>query len=152
MVVTEKIVRHHFAQGQHPSSNARRNPTMSSTHARERILLVEDDRDTLDILGEVFAERGYVVRKASSVAEALDEAAHDGFDLVISDIGLPDGSGIDLMRQLRAQCAKTKGVALTGFDAEDDVDRARAAGFAAHLTKPIGVNQLIALVERLMNH
>jgi hypothetical protein len=113
------------------------------------ILLVEDDPDTLEILSQLLEDTGYVVERAESVAVALQRAASQSFDLVISDIGLPDATGIDLITELRARGNATKAIAISGFGAEGDVQRALSAGFTAHLIKPISVDQLMALVSQL---
>ena len=73
---------------------------------------------------------------AHSVAEGLSIAANNEFDVLISDIGLPDGTGLDLMRQLRAK-RPVMGIALSGFGMEEDIRRSKQAGFVAHLTKPL---------------
>jgi CheY-like chemotaxis protein len=106
-----------------------------------RILLVEDHAATRLALERLLVRRKFAVSSAGSLAEALALARHHTFDLLISDLGLPDGSGCDLMRE----CARDrglKGIALTGYGMEADVARCRAAGFAAHLTKPISVHAL----------
>ena len=70
------------------------------------------------------------------MAAALELAGDHAFDLLISDLGLPDGSGHDLMRQLRERGYKFPGIALSGYGQEEDIRRSREAGFSAHLTKP----------------
>jgi CheY-like chemotaxis protein len=84
---------------------------------------------------------------ADSVAAAL-RLSGSGFDVVISDIGLPDGSGLDLMRELRA-LRTVKGIALSGYGSDRDVRSSLDAGFAAHLTKPIDLAQLIEAIARV---
>jgi CheY-like chemotaxis protein len=113
------------------------------------ILLVEDDADTREIAGDVLRQLGYEVVAASSVAGALGVAKERPFDILISDIGLPDGNGFDLMRALRASGARAKGIALTGFGTGADVTKARQAGFAMHLTKPISLTKLQAAIKEL---
>ena len=85
--------------------------------------------------------------------EALAAAESNTFDLVMSDIGLPDGTGNDLMRELRSRY-KLRGIALTGYGMSEDIARTQAAGFMAHLTKPISVQSLdqalLAAHDRLM--
>jgi CheY-like chemotaxis protein len=78
---------------------------------------------------------------AGSVAEARALAKEDPIDLLISDVGLPDGNGYQLMIELRHN-PKLKGIALTGYGMEEDIARSVAAGFAAHLTKPVGAQKL----------
>jgi signal transduction histidine kinase len=112
------------------------------------ILLVEDHIDTANAMKRLLAKRGYSVQAASSVAEALRTAAGNAFDVLISDIGLPDGTGLQLMRELSAR-RPVKGIALSGFGMEEDVERSREAGFVEHLTKPISVEQLQAALDRV---
>jgi CheY-like chemotaxis protein len=112
------------------------------------ILLVEDHIDTANAMKRLLAKRGYAVQAATSVAEALRMAANHSFDVLISDIGLPDGTGLQLMRELGAR-RPVKGIALTGFGMEEDVERSREAGFIEHLTKPINMEQLQAALDRV---
>jgi PAS domain S-box-containing protein len=114
-----------------------------------RILLVEDHSDTAHIMKRLLGSFGYNVHTAGSVAEALAAAQAHFFDLVISDIGLPDGDGYGLMRQLIAQ-RPIKGIALTGYGMEDDVQQGIDAGFTAHLTKPISFEQLELTIRRVL--
>ena len=80
------------------------------------------------------------VETAGDVATALELAGRHPFDLLISDLGLPDGSGHDLMRELRSRGHTFPGIALSGYGQEEDILRSREAGFAAHLTKPVSRN------------
>jgi len=112
------------------------------------ILLVEDHADTANAMKRLLSRRGYTVKTAMSVAEALGAAASASFDVLISDIGLPDGTGLQLMRELSAR-KPVKGIALTGFGMEEDVERSKAAGFVEHLTKPINIEQLQAALDRI---
>jgi signal transduction histidine kinase len=106
-----------------------------------RLLLVEDHAPTRQVLSHLLAHRAYAIAAAGSVAEALALVEGGRFDVLISDIGLPDGSGYDLMTELRDRHG-TVGIALTGFGMEDDVSRSQAAGFVIHLTKPVSVQAL----------
>jgi CheY-like chemotaxis protein len=110
-----------------------------------RILLVEDNRDTLYFLALVLGQRGHAVVKAASMAQAREELTRD-LDLVISDIELPDGSGLDLMREMGDN--RVPGIAMSGFGSEEDVRLSREAGFAIHLTKPIDVARLEAAIQQ----
>ena len=82
--------------------------------------------------------------------QALESASSKNFDLMISDLGLPDGSGLDLVRELRRRGSKLKAIALSGYGREEDVKRSREAGFDAHLTKPVEVDTLIEAVEKVI--
>lgn len=113
----------------------------SAEPAAWRLLVVEDHAHTLDVLSRLLRRSGHTVVTASSVAAARALAATQSFDLVISDIGLPDGSGNELMAGLHARHG-LRGIALTGYGMEEDERRARESGFVAHLTKPVDFDQL----------
>jgi PAS domain S-box-containing protein len=112
------------------------------------ILVVEDHADTAKSMRRLLNSSGYHVRTADSVASALQAADAEAFDLLICDIGLPDGSGLDLMRQLLAKRPIT-GIALSGYGMEDDVRRSKEAGFVDHLTKPVDVRRLEEVVRQI---
>jgi PAS domain S-box-containing protein len=109
---------------------------------RARILLVEDHQPTRKTLTRLLTRRRYDVSAAASVAEAHTFASQSRFDLVISDIGLPDGDGYTLMTELRLAQPDLIGIALSGYGMEEDLYRSRAAGFATHLIKPIQIGDL----------
>lgn len=111
-----------------------------------RILLVEDHEPTRSALSQLLTARGYRVTAAASLAEARALAGVENFNLVISDLGLPDGTGYELMSELRKRGAM-KGIALTGYGMAEDVARSKDAGFVAHLTKPIRVQSLEAALD-----
>ena len=103
---------------------------------------MEDHKPTCRVLVNLLLARHYEVQAASCVAEALILANQGDFDLLISDIGLPDGDGYQLMQQLRGERLGLPGIALTGYGMEEDVNRSQAAGFTTHLTKPVSVKAL----------
>jgi DNA-binding response OmpR family regulator len=111
-----------------------------------RILLVEDHEDTNRSLTRLLRRRGYQVHSAHSVQSALDLSANEEFDVLISDLGLPDGSGIELMQKLNST-RPLYGIALTGFGMEEDVRKSRDAGFRHHLVKPIDLTKLDLLIQ-----
>jgi HAMP domain-containing protein/signal transduction histidine kinase/ActR/RegA family two-component response regulator len=111
-----------------------------------RILLVEDHDDTKRSLTNLRRRRGYHVQSAGDLQSALDQSAKEEFDVLISDLGLPDGSGIELMRALNSQ-RPVFGIALTGFGMEDDIRKSYEAGFKHHLVKPIDLNKLDSLIQ-----
>ena len=92
---------------------------------------------------------GCDVKSAGLVSEALEMAATQSFDVLISDIGLPDGSGVELMRELKAKCG-LRGIALSGYGMEEDLAKSTDAGFEAHLTKPVHFQVLVETVRRLV--
>jgi CheY-like chemotaxis protein len=125
-------------------------PEGEARHPPLRILLVEDHADTARLLARILRARGHTVTTAGSVAEALAASAGAGapFDLVISDLGLPDGSGVEVMRRLRStQPNPPRGVAVSGYGTDADKQMTREAGFEAHLTKPIKVADLDAVLH-----
>jgi PAS domain S-box-containing protein len=106
-----------------------------------RILLVEDHEPSRNAMARLLANRHFEVIQAGTGAEALVKAHAERIDLVISDIGLPDISGCDLMKVLKAAhgCG---GIALSGYGSNEDVARSKAAGFTNHLTKPVSSRAL----------
>ena len=113
-----------------------------------RVLLVEDHPDTRNVLAGLLGTLNYAVKTASSVKAALQLAATERFDLVVSDLGLPDGTGHDLMKQLRDRYA-IKGIAISGYGMEKDQQRSWEAGFLDHVVKPVNFSQLAAAIQRV---
>jgi len=111
-----------------------------------RILLVEDHEDTNRSLTNLLRRRGYHVESAFTLQSALNVSSKGQFDVLISDLALPDGSGIDLVQILRST-RPIVGIALTGFGREDDIREGREAGFHHHLVKPIDLNRLDSLIQ-----
>ena len=122
--------------------------TIKATNADPlRILLVDDHRDTVCTLKLLLKRLGYAVVSAESMAEALRAVDNGSFDLLVSDIGLPDGSGLDLIKQIRER-QQIDGIALSGFGMEDDLRKSREAGFIDHLIKPVDLDRLQAALQR----
>jgi signal transduction histidine kinase/CheY-like chemotaxis protein len=117
--------------------------------AGPRVLVVDDHIDTCTGMKMMLERRGYRVTVAHTADQASEKARHAEFDLVISDIGLPDRSGYELMREL-STTRGLRGIALSGFGMENDVSRARAAGFSEHLTKPINFDRLEEAIQALL--
>ena len=118
------------------------------SHRCLKILMVDDNKDTLNYFSQMLMQRGHVVRTASSLAMALRVAAETDFELLISDIELPDGSGLELMCKLRSRDT-VKGIALSGFGSSDDVEQSRSAGFSEHLTKPVEFRHVEEAIQRV---
>jgi CheY-like chemotaxis protein len=114
-----------------------------------KILLVDDHHDTCAALEKLLARRGHLVAVAHDVRSAMEAAARNKFDLLISDIALPDGTGMDLMMQMRA-IANIPGIAISGFGNNGDIERSLQAGFSDHLIKPIKLDNLEAAMERAL--
>jgi signal transduction histidine kinase/CheY-like chemotaxis protein len=114
-----------------------------------RVLVVDDHIDTCTGMKMMLERRGYRVTLAHTADQAVAKAEREEFDLVISDIGLPDRSGYELMQEL-STTKGLRGIALSGFGMENDVSRARAAGFSEHLTKPINFDRLDEAIQMLL--
>ena len=116
---------------------------------RGQILLVEDHEDTRRIVAKILGSFGYSVKTAGSVAEAKELADREHIDLLVSDIGLPDGSGHDVMRHVGKH--GVKGIALSGFGQDEDIRRSAEAGFETHLVKPVNFQALESVVRRAVS-
>ncbi|HEY2799681.1 MAG TPA: MASE1 domain-containing protein [Chthoniobacterales bacterium] len=114
-----------------------------------RILLVEDHADTATALSNLLIRRGHRVELARDMRSALSAATANRFDLLISDLGLPDGTGAQLMTQLRND--GLRGIAISGFGMKGDIETSLAAGFSEHLVKPLNLESLEAAIDRTMN-
>jgi signal transduction histidine kinase/CheY-like chemotaxis protein len=113
-----------------------------------RILLIDDHADTLNILTRLLTRKGHAITPAANGAEARAEFARGNFDLVVSDLGLPDCSGLELMGELRA-ARPIPAIAMSGYGMEADVQSCIAAGFSEHVTKPIDFELFLETVNRL---
>jgi len=114
-----------------------------------RILLVDDHQDTCVALERLLIRRGHLVAAAHNVRSAMEAAAGNSFDLLISDIALPDGTGTELMAYLRA-ISQIPGIAMSGFGMNGDVEKSLEAGFTEHLVKPVKMENLEAAIDRVM--
>jgi signal transduction histidine kinase len=118
-----------------------------------RLLIVDDDEDSRDLIGCILAEQGATVASASTAREALRLLEESHPDVVLSDIGMPDVDGYSFIRRIRSMPAnrggKTPAVALTAYARAKDGERAFAAGFQAHVTKPVDPDRLTAVVANL---
>jgi PAS domain S-box-containing protein len=127
-------------------------PTALQSKARSgvgvKILLVEDHGDTARALTRLLKRQGYEVETADSVATALEAVKREKFQLLLCDIGLPDGTGFQLMEEVR-KLSRTPALALSGFGMEEDVAKSRQAGFEGHLTKPVNFQKLEAAIWQL---
>jgi PAS domain S-box-containing protein len=110
--------------------------------AARRILLIEDHSQTRQTLTKLLTSRGHEVAAAESLRQARNLAQTFSYDLVLSDLGLPDGNGHELMAELRQLRPACQGIALSGYGTEADIQRSRTAGFDLHLTKPIEIGAL----------
>jgi CheY-like chemotaxis protein len=115
-----------------------------------RVFLVEDDDDAAQMMVVLLGHVGYSVARAGDVATALDRVARGEFDLLISDLKLPDRSGLELVRELRSSGSTLPAIALSGHGLHSDLKKSREAGFNAHVVKPFHPPTLFAVMERVL--
>ncbi|MDB5321081.1 MAG: sensor hybrid histidine kinase [Phycisphaerales bacterium] len=121
---------------------------MSETSRRLKILLVEDHQDTAHALANLLAREAHRVRRVHTGGDALRAAAEQSFDLLISDLRLPDISGYEVMAELKRKY-NLIGIAVSGMSAPADIERALAAGFSRYLVKPVKLETLREVVEQI---
>ncbi len=112
------------------------------------ILVIEDNKHTLQALKTLLQRRGYEVDTAETLAEAREKLLATGYDVVISDLGLPDGSGLSVIEYLKDR--KTKAIAVSGFCSEEDMRKTREAGFVEHLAKPFDFKRLLEALDKAL--
>lgn len=133
-----------------PPASHHRGGRPSTRLQQHSILVVEDDDDTRTVLRYMLEAEGARVETAGRGLDAIAAAQRGGFEVVLCDIGLPDIDGLEVARRLRASggpAARTRLIALTGYGQAEDVRQAITAGFDAHVTKPVNIDQLLALLE-----
>jgi len=113
-----------------------------------RILVVEDHRDTLQALSTLLNHFGHDISTAGDAHSALHMINSKEFDVVLCDIGLPDGNGYDVIAEAKRKRA-LKAVALSAFAARDDIERGRKAGFDFHLGKPVDFHELRSVLGQI---
>jgi two-component system CheB/CheR fusion protein len=125
-------------------------PVLAVKRGNLRLLLVEDHDSTREVLARILQRSGHRVHGAGTGAEALDLLKSAGpFDAVISDLGLPDRNGFELLAQIHAVQPELPAIALSGYGMDEDVKRAKQAGFIAHLVKPVPFDQLRVLLDHV---
>jgi PAS domain S-box-containing protein len=129
-----------------PDQDPPTDPALRADEDSLRILLVEDNPDTLRAISLLLRSAGFVVQTAVNVSEAIASLSIHRFDLLISDIGLPDGSGLEIMRYGRDSFG-LQGIAFSGYATDDDVTQSIEAGFSHHLAKPSRFDVLVDLVR-----
>ncbi len=135
-----------------PPTPASQRPTSSQPKSFSlRLLVVEDHADTAATLCALLVRRGYIVQSANTYAAALEKSRDFQFDVLVTDIGLPDGNGADLFQAIKKhpEFERLQGIALSGFGMDEDLARSHRAGIAQHLTKPIDFNALDAALVQL---
>lgn len=143
---TATVILKSMAEESHSTAEAE--PREGELNLKLRILLVEDHDDTRRVLARLLRHFGYEVALASTVDEALKIVRTQPIDAILSDIGLPDGTGYDVISEAK-RTQPLHGVALTGFGMSEDVRRSREAGFDFHLTKPVDVAELRTILRKL---
>jgi CheY-like chemotaxis protein len=130
-----------------PSSSNQPPRSDSATQASLKILLVDDNAETLRAMSRLLVSAGFMVETAMNVSQAMTKLSNQQFNLLISDIGLPDGSGLEIMRYGRDNFG-LHGIAFSGYATTEDAIESKAAGFAYHLAKPSRLDVLIDLIKR----
>jgi PAS domain S-box-containing protein len=133
--------------GDAAAAAARGTPEERAGRQASTVLLVEDHDDTRRAMANLLKSFGYNVKTASNVAEGIAMAERERIDLLVSDIGLPDGTGHDVMRHAKGR--GIRGIALSGYGQEQDIQRSREAGFETHLVKPVNFQTLESVIRRV---
>ncbi|HET6511545.1 MAG TPA: ATP-binding protein [Candidatus Kapabacteria bacterium] len=123
----------------------------AADNQRTSILVIEDNKHTLQALRTLLLRRGYAVDTAETLAEAIAQLRTNSYDIVISDLGLPDGSGLSIMEEIRSSPVgkqRTSAIAVSGFCSEEDIRKSREAGFVEHLAKPFDFKRLIEALDK----
>ena len=119
-----------------------------------RILVVDDELDSLELISFMLQQEGAAVTDAASVSEALQALTKANYDVLISDIGMPDLDGYQLIRQMRSlppeQGGQIGAIALTAYAGELNQKQALAAGFQMHISKPVEPEELIGAIVNLI--
>ena len=125
---------------------------MTSEGVGVRLLIIEDDTDTLELLQATLEKRGFRVTTCASGAEALAVVPKNSVDLIISDLGMPGMDGFEMIKRLRElpSFQNVPAIALSGYASQKDSEMALAAGFNAHVSKPVNPAELVNLVNRLL--
>ena len=133
----------------HLETRARASDAAPSARREDlRLLLVEDHDDTREVLARLLSRRGYDVEAARNALEARSLAGGMTFDLLVSDIALPDATGCELLAELNAKYG-LRGIAMSGFGSDADLAQSKQAGFLEHLVKPIDAKVLDAAIQRV---
>jgi two-component system, chemotaxis family, CheB/CheR fusion protein len=117
------------------------------TENAPRIIVVEDHADTAEGLRRFLTRIGYKVYIAPDVASARALAKAVEFDVLLSDIRLPDGTGWDLMRELSRDQPNLRGIAISGFNSQEEIARSKRVGFLDHIAKPLVAEEISAAIE-----
>jgi len=132
-----------------PAPNNSQSDSIPANKSKLRVLLVEDHADTRCALERLLKRWGHEVQSASTVAQATELFANYEADLLLSDIGLPDGTGMELLGALRSR-REIKAIAMSGYGMEADLEMTRHAGFSEHLIKPVSAERLKDSLARMI--
>jgi len=132
-----------------PANPSLANAPLAAPDRALRLLIVEDHDATRTVLTRLLTRSGHHITAVTTMSDALAAFAAERFDAVISDLGLPDGSGLDLMREIQRQ-RPIPAISLSGYGMEDDLRQTKEAGFFAHLVKPVNLDQLRHLLAGIM--
>lgn len=124
-------------------------PAETENHPRLKILVVEDDSDTSRHLCHYLEKLGHQVSQTSCVEHALQALASSNYDVLLSDIGLPDGNGWDLLRRAHLP-ASVHAIAMSGYGTQSDINKSREAGYRHHLIKPFPIKTLSAHLKQAL--
>jgi CheY-like chemotaxis protein len=111
------------------------------------ILVIEDHLDTAVVMKRILTQAGHFVFQATSVASAIEALTSRSFDIIVSDIGLPDGDGVSLIQAVRKFC-DAPAIALSGYGMREDIERCLRAGFTKHLIKPVTLDTLMETISQ----
>ena len=141
---------HFSAEAAHDIATAPQPASTYETTGRQQrtILVVDDHHDTLRSMKLLLTRLGYHVLAAENMTDALRIAHEEEFDILLSDIGLPDGSGLELIKRIR-ETRSVPALALSGFGMDEDLQRSLDAGFSDHLTKPVSFDRLQSAIAGL---
>ncbi|HEX8889267.1 MAG TPA: response regulator, partial [Pyrinomonadaceae bacterium] len=137
------------AEARNKESVAKRSDGASESQP-VKLLLVEDSPDTLEMLQRALTRRGFSVTACPSAAEALRAVANKSFDVIVSDIGMPEVDGYELIHRLRRlpQMTGVPAIAVSGYASRKEIDAALAAGFDSHVAKPVDPDELAAEIRK----
>ena len=133
----------------HPQPTFPASEPPPSTTRKLNILLVEDHGDTARVLARLIQSQGHEVHTVGDIQQALELGRRGSFDVVVSDLGLPDGNGRDLFPELQRLHPGIVGIAISGFGTDEDIQQSLGVGFEEHLVKPLNIATLRAAIQRI---
>jgi CheY-like chemotaxis protein len=113
------------------------------------ILVIDDDEHAREMISAVLSDAGATVTTVATVGDAIEKVREEDFNVLVSDIAMPDEDGYVFLRQARALGIRTPALALTAYGSDSDKARALSAGFQAHLSKPVEPHEIVSTLARL---